>query len=233
MTELKRRAFLKQLAAYTGGVVVAPIAVSCGKSIPSVPTAGSLKADAMAGAEQAVMPEVPLVRPADWDPIAFNKKRGILGAIPASYHADINGLDGEKKHLGKHLPYVPGVDAALVPEGFVPLMWGDPSLGYAKHPNAPKGDPTYPKGHFYDWIQLRKATAEEAEETDSIFGNWPIPEADDNGQLTVFGDGEITADSGKNTVYLVGKPADVVSGDVVRIHGHCLYHGEYVDFITI
>ena len=45
--------------------------------------------------------------------------------------------------------------------------------------------------------------------------------------------GDVTADGGKNTVYVVQLPPDVGPGDVVRVVGHCTLHGEYVDFLTV
>ena len=93
--------------------------------------------------------EPPTAKPDGWDPIAYNKKRGNAGAIPESYHESINGADGDKKHLGKHLPYQPKVEAKMVPEGFVAIMWGDPDKGYAKHPNAKKGPANKGEGHWY------------------------------------------------------------------------------------
>ncbi len=223
MQDLKRREFLTQIAAVTGGAVLAPIAVSCGGA-----SAGTAP---VAAANTGVTDEVPLVKPADWDPVAYNKARGLNGAIPETYHESITGADGNAKHLGKHLPYVPEVPADAVPEGFLPLMWGDDSQGYARHPNAPLGSPNYPKGHWYNWVMVRKATAEEAEETLSEYEAWPGEE----GGSHFFSEdgGDISADGGKNTVYLVALPKDVKPGDTLRIYGHCLYHGEYVDFLTL
>lgn len=177
--------------------------------------------------------EVPLVPPQDWDPIAFNRERGNAGAIPESYLENVNGPDGEKKHLGKHLPYVPETAVPDMPEGHIALMWGDPSKGYAQHPNARKGAEAYPRGHWYDWIRVRKAVAGKAEEVETRFTGWPVPGADGSGEYRVAGEGAIEAESGKNTVYLVKLPPDVKPGDTVRIWAHCLYHGEYVDFIEV
>ena len=131
---------------------------------------------------------------------------------------------------GKHLPYVPELDPSLVPEGHVAIMWGDPDEGYTRHPNAPKGDPGYPRGHWYNWVRVRKAVEGDAEEVESTFASWP---ADPAGGFVVHGGGDLAADGGKNTVYLVKLPADVGPGDQVRVYGHCLYHGEYVDFLTL
>ena len=49
----------------------------------------------------------------------------------------------------------------------------------------------------------------------------------------VAGGGDITAESGKNTVYLCKLPDGLQKGDTVRIWAHCLTHGEYVDFIEV
>jgi hypothetical protein len=177
--------------------------------------------------------EVPLVRPQDWDAIAFNRERGNAGAIPQSYLADINGPDGETKHLGKHLPCVADTSGLHMPEGYIALMWGDPARGYAQHPNARTGSETYPRGHWYDWVRVRKAVAGDAQEVETRFSSWPEPGAGDTGQYRVAGGGEIEADNGKNTIYLVRLPPDVKPGETVRVWAHCLYHGEYVDFLEV
>lgn len=226
-----RREFLKQLAIATGGVVVLPLAVSC--------KGGSESQEASVAEEPGVqmlepaMAVVPLVLAADWDPVVFNTERGNAGAIPGEYLDDINGPDGVPKHLGKHLPYVPQVDPALVPEGYLPLMWGDPEKGYAMHPQAPEGTESYPLGHWYNWIKVRKAVEGDAIEAESEFTAWPGPAEGDTGLFVAADGGDLAANGGKNTVYLVKLPDDVAAGDTVRIYGHCLYHGEYVDFLTV
>ncbi len=243
-----RRQFLKHLAISTGSVVLVPYVVSCGTNPPNPDAMANeqamKEAEAKAAAEKMDAEEqanvakmldanaIPPIKPEGWDPIAYNKVRGNAGAIPKSYLKDINGADGEMKHLGKHLPYVPTLDAAMVPAGFIALMWGDPEKGHVKHPNAPKTEDN-PDGHWYNWIRVRKATAEEAEELQSNYTDWPGIAEGDNGAYAVFGGGEITAESGKNTVYLAALPKDVKKGDTIRIHAHCLTHGEYVDFITV
>ncbi|MDJ0762520.1 MAG: hypothetical protein QNJ97_05970 [Myxococcota bacterium] len=232
----ERRAFLKELAAFTGGMAIAPMVVSCGGGQKgAIPPAkpDEVKPPVTVDTKGSDPDAIPLVQPVDWDPLVFNRKRGNAGAIPASYHADINGPDGVNKHLGKHLPYIPELPEGLVPNGYLPLMWGNPELGYARHPNAPKGDPAYPEGHWYNWVLVRKAVDQDVEEVHSQFTSWPEPGDDQSGQFAVFGGGDITADSGKNTVYLVALPKDVTKGDLIRVYGHCLYHGEYVDFVTI
>lgn len=218
-----RREFLQTMAAATGAVVLVPAISSCGSSSATV-------RDGLASADPLA---VPMTRPADWDPILYNRVRGNAGAIPDSYLPDINGPDGEAVHLGKHLPYIPEIDTSMVPEGYVAIMWGDPELGYVRHPNAPRNESNNHEGHWYNWIRIRKATIAEAEEMQSTYSDWPGIEPSDNGAYVVFGGGDIEADSGKNTVYLAALPADVRPGDIVRVHAHCLTHGEYVDFIQV
>lgn len=174
--------------------------------------------------------DVPRAKPPEWDPIAFNRTRGNAGAIPESYLPKVNGPDGATAHLGKHLPYVAKVSGA--PPGMLPLMWGDPSRGYAKHPNAPKSEKV-PTGHWFDWIRVRAATKDEAEERESRFSSWPKTNDGDNGRLVGHTSDDVAADEGKNTVYLVELPAGTKAGDWLRIHAHCLTHGEYVDFVQV
>lgn len=214
-----RRAFLRTLATAAGAVVLVPAVSACGgaSSTPDSATGPSA---------------IPKRRPAGWDPIAFNRDRGNAGAIPDTYLPDINGPDGESQHIGKHLPFVPDADEGLVPSGFVAIMWGDPDAGHARHPNAPRTDEN-PDGHWYDWIRVRKATDEDAAELESTYTDWPGTTEDATGAYAVFGDGALTDDSGRNTIYLAALPPDVGPGDTVRIHAHCLTHGEYVDFVTI
>jgi hypothetical protein len=176
---------------------------------------------------------VPLCRPDDWDPIAFNRDRGNAGAIPESYRDAINGPDGVTAHLGKHLPYFPDLGEVPVPAGFAAIMWGDPSQGYLRHPNAEPNESNNHEGHWYNWIRIRKAVDGEAEELQSTYTGWPLAGEGDSGAYAVFGGGDITEDSGKNTIYLAALPADLEPGDTIRIHAHCLTHGEYVDFLTV
>ena len=216
-----RRLFLRQLAASASAVVLVPSISACGAAPQA---ADSPSAEAM---------RVPLTPGADWDPIAFNRARGNEGAIPDTYLDSINGPDGEVSHLGKHLPYVPSLDEGAVPEGMIDLMWGDPDKGHARHPHAPRSEANNHEGHWYNWIRVRKATDGEAEELQSSYTDWPGDGADASGAYAVFGGGEISDDGGKNTIYLAALPSDVGPGDVLRIHAHCLTHGEYVDFITL
>jgi len=223
-TPATRRTFLKNLAVAAGGVVLLPLVTGC----PGVKT--DPIDDASPAAPEA--PEaVPTTKPEGWDPIAYNKARGNAGKIPETYHASINGPDGDAKHLGKHLPYVPEVDAALVPEGFVAIMWGDPKKGHAKHPNAAKSDANK-EGHWYNWIEVRKATAEAAAEK-SEYPTWPATGDIKAAGYLVEGDKPMDAEKGIHTIYLAKLPGDVKKGDTVRIWAHCLTHGEYVDFLTV
>jgi hypothetical protein len=218
---MKRRDFLNRLALTTGAVVLVPAVHACGgaQTQPtSMPTSTWTP---------------PLAPPAGWDAIAWNRDRGNAGYIPDSYLPDINGPVGETDHLGKHLPFVPEVDAQLVPGGFLAIMWGDPARGHARHPNAVRSEANQFEGHWYNWIRVRKATNSDAEELESTYTEWPGSGPDDSGAYAVLGGGDITADSGKNTIYLAALPADVRSGDTVRIWAHCLTHGEYVDFLVV
>jgi len=217
VTTSNRREFLQDLAKVAGAIVLVPAVtpVVFGQdSKPAVPVGGP----------------IPSAPPKGWDPIAFNKKRGNAGAIPESYHASINGKDGPKKHLGKHLPYQPALDAKLVPGGFLAIMWGDPKKGYAKHPNAAKSAKK-PAGHWYNWVRISKVGG--GEELQSNYTSWPGTAKGDTGAYAVSGDGKITEDGGRNTVYLAALPKGVKKGDTIRIYAHCLTHGEWVDFMTV
>ena len=158
MTHQTRRSFLQHLATTTGGIVMAPWAISCGGATseegplaPTTPATPTGLSDPLA---------IPLTQPAAWDPIGFNRKRGNAGAIPDAYRPLINGPDGDNKHIGKHLPYLPKIDPATVPPGYIALMWGAASLGYARHPNSPAREGN---GHWYNWVKLRKATGDDSE----------------------------------------------------------------------
>ncbi len=233
-----RREFLYQLAAVTGGFVLLPSVTACGTSSSAGPKdemgkeAAKQPTSAPASAP-AMSADVPVTKPEGWEPIAYNRERGNAGAIPKTYHESINGPDGDKKHLGKHLPYVPAeLDAAMVPAGFIAIMWGDPGKGYAKHPNAARSEENK-EGHWYNWIRIRKAADGEMEELESKYSDWPSIGEGDNGKYVVHGGGEVSADKGRNTVYLAALPKDVKKGDTIRIWAHCLTHGEYVDFLTL
>jgi len=232
MSNQTRRQFIKRVALATGGVVLVPVAASCGGGAKKVsdPGTGPAPSD---GPSSAELPEVPTTKPADWDPIAFNRTRGNAGAIPETYWPSINGADGVAGHLGKHLPYVPEAGATVVPEGFIALMWGDPGKGYKRHPNAVKSAANQNQGHWYNWIKIRKAVDGEAVEVAAVYSDWPAVADGDNGSYAVSGGGDITGDGGKNTIYLSALPADVGPGDTVRIWAHCLTHGEWVDFLVL
>lgn len=225
MIDKNRRAFFKHLAALTGTVVIAPMAISCSKaSTPAVRP--------IARVDASNAPDIPLAKPSNWDANAFNKNRGLKGAIPQSYYADINSPDGEKKHLGKHLPYIPDIKPTDYPEGYIPIMWGDPSKGFSQHPNSAQHSPGYTVGHWYNWVRTKNTSIENGEEIESQFHAWPGPrDGADATVFSVFGEGNIEDNDGKNTIYMLSKPADLNDGDTMRIYGHCLYHGEYVDFI--
>ncbi len=223
-----RRSFLKNLAAATGALALAPLG-ACAKGEAEETSA----AEPTAGGEAASPPDplaVPTSKPEGWDPVAFNRDRGNAGAIPESYRDEINGEDGATAHLGKHLPYVPSLASGVVPRGYVAIMWGDPAKGHARHPNAVPGPDNGGEGHWYDWIRIRKAVDGDAEERESRYAAWPGGASEG---FAASDGGDITADGGKNTVYLVALPADVAPGDTVRVHAHCLTHGEYVDFVVV
>lgn len=247
-----RRNFMIRLAQASGGLVLAPVVTACSSKAkrPCAPTGTVVPAtapsEATSGGDSAapsteanLLPAValatpPLTPPSDWDPIAYNRERGNIGAIPESYHESINGPDGVKSHLGKHLPYRPKLSPELTPpSGYIALMWGDPSKGYVRHPNAPRNESNQNQGHWYNWIRIRKATSSYAQELQSGYSNWPATVPGDTGSYKAFGGGDIKADSGKNTIYLAALPEDVKPGDTIRIWAHCLTHGEYVDFLRV
>lgn len=243
MFDETRRVFLKQLATATGSLVLLPIATGCDEeSSGGEPSGGEPNEPegtpdptaevAPDAAAEAPGPGVPRVAPDDWDAIAFNRDRGNAGAIPEGYRESINGPEGENLHLGKHLPYIPEVPVGVVPTGFLALMWGDPSKGHARHPNAPVSEANA-QGHWYDSIKVRKAITGSAQEMTSTFPHWPPNDQEPSGNYAVLGGGELTEDSGKNTIYVVQLPDDVSPGDTVRVYAHCLTHGEYVDFLTV
>jgi len=222
--ETTRRDLLKQLGALLGAVVLAPTSTGCSSTQSPTPSTGTTGA---AGAPMAL----PRTRPTDWDAIAFNRARGNAGAVPETYRAQINGPDAERQHIGKHLPYVPTLSAGAVPAGMLGVMFGDPSLGRTRHPNDAIGE-SAPRGHWFSWVKVRKATDEDAPEAESTFGGWPTPPPD-GGRFIPQEGTDLTADHGKNTVYLVTLPPGVAPGDVVRVHAHCISHGEFVEFITV
>ena len=195
-----------------GLAVLGPTVIACVESSPTAKTASG--ADVL-----------PLSKPKGWEPLSFNRERGNRGFVPEGYRPQINGKDGDLQHLGKHLPYVPVAIGEQPSAEWLPLMWGDPAKGHARHPQT--------ESHHFDWIRLRKATEAEAYEVESRFTAWPSAAATDSGKYTGQEGKDPTALQGKNTVYLVRLPGDVRPGDTVRVHAHCSTHGEYVDFLTV
>ena len=222
---MNRRHFLERLATLTGAVVLMPYIKACGGA-SGIDSPTSMPSTSM-------LAPPPAAKPADWDAIAYNLARGNAGAIPDTYLADVNGPEGENSHLGKHLPWLPTVEPGTVPDGFLAIMWGNPEAGHAQHPNAVRSEANNFEGHWYNWIRIRKATAEDTEEVESGYSEWPGTTESDNGAYAVSGGGDITANAGKDTIYLAALPAGLQSGDVVRVWAHCLTHGEYVDYLTI
>jgi hypothetical protein len=144
---------------------------------------------------------------------------------------DIRAPEGDKNHLGKHLPYVANLDASKMVSGMLPIMWGNPALGHAKHPNAPRSEAN-PEGHWYNWIRIA-VDGEPGSEVETVFDNWPASSDAVNGRLVAFEGDDPTADAGKNTVYLAQLPQGLSAGKMLRIWAHCLTHGEYVDFVSL
>lgn len=212
---LKRRELLIRLAAVGGGMVMLP----------------RLTVAAPFEAKLNTLMQVPVSLPADWNAVDFNRLRGNAGAVPLNYLEAINAPDSDRKLLGQHLPYLPKLPAGAVPAGSIAVMWGDPAKGRERHPQATGNGNG--KGHWFNWIRLRKAKEGNFKETESRYGGWPAGKPTDTGSYTVAGDGGITADEGRNTVYLVTLPADVAPGDVLRIWGNCILHGEFVDFVKM
>ncbi len=185
-----------------------------------------------AGGEQPSILTPPTTRPSHWDPVAFNIMRGNSGAIPKSYMEQITAPEGQAKHLGKHLPYIPKTFARSRWEaGFVPLMFGDPELHFVRHPNAPKSGGN-PVGHWYNWVRISVVGRPESE-IETAYDNWPKPSGAVNGKIAALEGADPTADGGKNTVYLARLPEGAKAGDTLRFWGHCLTHGEYVDFLAL
>ena len=212
--KVHRKEFLHDLAFYTSSAFLIPVVSVC-------------KPDKKKSLN------IPARKPVDWDPISFNRNRGNAGAIPGSYLKDVNGPDGEKKHIGKHLPYIPKIKKTENIEGFLPIMWGDPAKGHARHPNAPQDSSKNYEGHWYDWIRIRKAWAKESMELKSAYSNWPETAKSDSGSYMPFAGTDVTQDAGKNTIYLAALPSDVKKGDTIRIYAHCKTHGEWVDFLEV
>ncbi|MCA9648880.1 MAG: hypothetical protein H6712_06960 [Myxococcales bacterium] len=229
-SRLAHRRELLRYAGITGVTLLLPSTVACVRGGSSTPPADPEPGDPLAPSADPEPDGLPLVRPADWDPISFNRERGRAGAIPPEYMAKIDGPDGVAQHLGKHLPFLP--EGPLAPSGTLALMWGDPALGYARHPNA-AATADDPIGHWYDWIRIRRAFDGPAEERESHFSAWPRGGEEDDGHYAAQRGTDPADDDGRNTVYLAVLPSDVQPGEWVRIHAHCLTHGEYVDFLRV
>lgn len=230
MNDIDRRTFLRALGGAASALVLAPLATSCGGAACDAPGADTASTSGAEATEPASPMEIPRERPADWDPVAFNRTRANAGAVPASYLDAINAADGAMNALGKHLPFVPTLPPGTVPAGMIAIMWGDPTKGHARHPNAVRDASNEMHGHWYDWIEIRKAVDGPAVAQRSEYPEWPAPAS---GRFAVLGGGDITDDAGKNTVYLAALPSDVRPGDTVRVFARCLTHGEYVDFLTV
>lgn len=227
---ITRREVLERFALALGAAVLLPSVASCG--------AGRRGGNALDA--PALGTRLPLVVPAGWDPIVFNRVRGNQGAIPEDYLPVINGKGGSSAHIGQHLPYVVNPPGG-VPEGYVALMWGDPAKGHAPHTqssnavmDAVAGGPAHVgQGHRFDWIRIRQATPFDVDEVQSSYSDWPTPAVTDNGAYRAFDGDDIRARMGVGTVYLAALPEGVKAGDLVRVHAHCTKHGEYVDFVQI
>lgn len=215
-----RRTFIK--AGALGGVALSLPVGACKSAEAPV-------SDVAEGGSDPARP--PAQRPEGWDPVAYNLARGAAGFIPASYMADINAEGGIANHLGKHLPFIPALDAAKQVPGMVPLMWGDPAKGHAKHPNAPRSEAN-PEGHWYNWIRVA-IDGQPEREVETRYDDWPATTDAVNGRLVALKGDDVTAEAGKNTVYLAQLPAGAQPGQVLRIWAHCLTHGEYVDFVEL
>ncbi len=173
---------------------------------------------------------LPRARDGAWDAIVFNLARARQGAVPPAYLALIEGLGGIPQHLGKHLPFLVAdgnlLDAALA-ANLLPIQWGDPGKGHARHPNAAPTE-AVPSGHYYDWVDLLVGDAE----TRVAFAPWPQNRADVAGAYRGLRTDDPTGEEGRDTVYLLPMGGASCGVDV-RVHGHCLTHGEYVDFVKV
>lgn len=216
MKRMDRRDFFKTTMGFAGLSLIMPIISAC---------------ETKTNSENV---QLPMEKPKKWNPIEFNRLRRNSGAIPQSYLPAINGPDGEKKHLGKHLPYIPKLNPEIViPAGYIPIMWGDSSKGYTPHPNAVPGPDNNFLGHWYNRIEIRKAISVYAESMTSNYSGWPKNKDQNQGLYISATGGDLSNENGIHTVYLAKLPSDVKKGDTVRILAHCLTHGEYVDFITL
>ena len=210
---ITRRALLQKGLVIGGASLLLPSMVACN------------------GRNSAGQSGLPLSKPTDWDEIAFNTQRALAGAAPASYHGAIQSDGGDKKHVGKHLPYLVGDIAA--PAGYVAVMIGDAAKGYARHPNAAAEKEIGEIGHWYDWIKIRPAIDAKAEEVTSVYSAWPQTAASDNGKIVPVSGKSFADNGGRETVYLAQLPKGVKQGDMLRVIGHCNKHGDYVGFYQL
>jgi hypothetical protein len=237
-----RREFLKDAAMVSSSAVLLGVAACKTAATPAPETAAKqAAASETEGAKEAMVAKAteffagpdapPTAKSANWDAVQYNIARGKLGYIPSAYMAQILATDGIKNQLGKHLPYVPALSPSIQKEGYLPVMWGDPQLGYAQHPNGPKAADN-PEGHWYNWIRITKE-GDAGSLVETRFDNWPTVSSEVNGLYKPLSGKDVTLDGGRNTVYLAELPPGLQDGDTVMVWAHCLTHGEYVDFVTL
>ena len=206
-----RRELMKGLALSTGATIVAACAPE--KTLRDYNNEAVLKSES-GGSTSGV----PASRPRGWNPIEFNRNRGLNeGTIPESYHQSINGADGDLLHVGKHLPYLAPVSPELVPEGYVAIMMGDLNRGYAQHPNSEE--------HWYNWIDI--GLEGDSNLYRSRFSAWP------DGSNIALGGGDVSGNGGKDTIYLIELPPGAKAGLSIRVIANCNKHGQYVDFLSL
>ena len=212
---------------------LASMSAACGTATPPAQPPARMPKSEGSFSGAAIVSRVPLTRPEGWDPVAFNRVRGNAGAVPESYRDAINAEDADTQALGMHLPYVPVIERGRVPSGFLPLMWGDPAQVHPPHPHARRSPANQNQGEWFDWIRLRKATSNEAQEAESTYSNWPRTGIGDTGDYLALRGQNPAAEEGRNTIYLVALPKDARAGDLLRVWGHCILHGEYVHFLPL